>query len=92
MTEDSSSLSNTHTFDLTGLSADTEYSYFVNATDAFGNSARYPSGTGLATFKTDAPLTETTTTERSGIPGFEFAVVLLLLPMLPILRRKRKLV
>ncbi|MHA2345341.1 MAG: extracellular solute-binding protein [Candidatus Hodarchaeales archaeon] len=90
MTETSSSLSLTHTFDLTGLTAGTEYSYFVNATDAFGNPARYPSGTGFSTFTTDAATTTTTTTERGGIPGFEFLAALVVLPILPILSRKRK--
>ena len=89
-TETSSSLSLTHTFDPTGLTADTEYSYFVNVTDAFGNPARYPSGTSFATFTTEAPPSETTTTERTGIPGFEFAAALIVLLILPILNRKRK--
>ncbi|MHA1946745.1 MAG: extracellular solute-binding protein [Candidatus Hodarchaeales archaeon] len=90
MTETSSSLSLVHTFDLTDLTVDTEYTYFVNVTDAFNNPARYPSGTGFATFTTDAEASETTTTTRAGIPGFELLAALAILPIFVKLRRKRK--
>jgi ABC-type Fe3+ transport system substrate-binding protein len=89
-TMESASLTLTHTFELTGLTADSEYSFYVEVIDAFDNEARYPEGSGYTTFSTAGADTETTTGQRGGIIGFEFFAVLLVLPLLTSIKKKRK--
>ncbi|MFX1285255.1 MAG: extracellular solute-binding protein [Promethearchaeota archaeon] len=86
----STALALTHTFQLTDLTSGTEYVFYLNATDAFDNWARYPEGSDYSTFTTLK--TETSeTSRRGGIPGFEFLYALVALPIfLSWTRRRRK--